>query len=144
MITFVTRAQNNHASQIYKLETESFSDPWSVVSIIHEIEHSIFLVAMDLADNIVGYVSMRHIMDEGHINNIAVSKEYRNQGIGSKLMDALLEIAQPNIKALTLEVRASNKNAIYLYQKYGFIIEGYRKNYYNNPIEDAAIMWRYI
>ena len=144
-MTSIAPAQNNHASQIHKLETESFSDPWSVNSIVYEIEHSLFLVACNLEGSVIGYISMRHIVDEGHINNIAVSKVYRKLGVGSQLMESLLhKSAQLNITAITLEVRASNKNAISLYQKYGFTAEGYRKSYYQNPVEDAAIMWRYI
>ena len=41
-----------------------------------------------------------------------------------------------------LEVRSSNEAAIRLYQKNGFVLEGIRKNYYRNPVEDACIMWK--
>ncbi len=43
----------------------------------------------------------------------------------------------------TLEVRKSNEKALNLYKKQGFILEGIRKEYYENK-EDALIMWKYI
>jgi len=133
-----------HALGIHDIEVESFSDPWSIESIKHEITspNSVCFVAV-LENKTIGHVSMRHIIDEGHINNIAVSKSNRQNGVGSLLLGALIkEAINRQITALTLEVRASNTAAISLYQKYGFEIYGYRKNYYTLPTEDAAIMWK--
>jgi len=143
-ITIISRAELKHSDEIYNIECESFADPWSLESIEDEIlsEDSICLVATE-NNNTVGYVSMRHIIDEGHINNIAVAKDYRNRGIASLLMETLLKEAdRRKIIGTTLEVRVSNYAAVSLYDKYGFIIEGYRKYYYSSPTEDAAIMWR--
>jgi len=137
-------AELKHSVEIYNIECESFADPWSLESIEDEIlsEDSVCLVAIE-NNSIVGYVSMRHIIDEGHINNIAVAVDYRNQGIASLLMETLLKEAdRRKIVGTTLEVRVSNHAAISLYDKYGFVIEGYRKYYYSSPTEDAAIMWR--
>ena len=91
----------------------------------------------------VGYAGMWQICDEGHITNIAVHPEFRNSGVGSGLMEALLAIAQEHsITALTLEVRRSNHDAQALYGKYGFIEGGARKAYYADNNEDAVIMWK--
>jgi len=139
----ITPTTLNHAEGIHALELESFTDPWSVKSIEDEItnKHSICFVAV--TNTVIGHVSMRHIINEGHINNIAVSKAYRCKGIGSLLLDALVkEAITREMIGLTLEVRVSNQAALFLYQKYGFVIEGYRKNYYSLPSEDAAIMWK--
>jgi len=142
MITIIP-ANSDHAGAIHTIETASFSDPWSIASISAEIArpNSVFLIA--ISENIVvGYVSMRHIIDEGHISNIAVTKAYRQKGVGSLLIDALIkESKRHGITGLTLEVRVSNHAALHLYKKHEFAIEGYRKNYYTLPTEDAAIMW---
>jgi len=133
-----------HAKGIHTIELESFADPWSISSIEHEITytHSICLVAMENA-LIVGHVSMRQIINEGHINNVAVLKAYRQQGVASLILNELIKEAIHNeMIGLTLEVRVSNHAAIALYQKFGFVTEGYRKNYYSMPTEDAAIMWK--
>jgi len=135
----------NHAAAIHAIEMESFADPWSINAIAYEInqKHSVCLVAVTENGRVVGHVSMRHIINEGHISNIAVLKDYRRQGIGALLLEALIkEAIQREMIGLTLEVRVSNQAALSLYEKYGFIIEGYRKNYYSSPSEDAAIMWK--
>ena len=144
MITIISSAPE-HAKDIHAIELESFADPWSVSSIEYEIsqKHSVCLAAVNESGTVVGHVSMRHIINEGHISNIAVLKAYRRQGIGALLLDALVkEAIKLEMIGLTLEVRVSNKSAIALYEKYGFIVEGYRKNYYSSPSEDAAIMWK--
>ena len=141
---YISQSELHHSAEIYNIECESFADPWSQESIEDEIlnKDSICLVAIE-NENVVGYVSMRHIIDEGHINNIAVAAESRNRGIASLLMETLLKEAdRRNIVGTTLEVRVSNHAAISLYDKHGFVIEGYRKYYYSSPTEDAAIMWR--
>ena len=143
-MTIISHALPIHVTQIYDIENESFADPWSLVSIMDEItnEDSVYLVAVT-NDAVVGYISMRHIIDEGHINNIAVAPSHRGMGIATMLMEALLhEATKRGIVATTLEVRVSNRAAISLYDKHGFVIEGYRKYYYSSPTEDAAIMWR--
>ena len=84
---------------------------------------------------------MRHILDEGHINNIAVAEQARRQGIGRGLIEALIYEANAlGITSLTLEVRSKNHAAISLYEKLGFVTCGHRKNYYRNPIDDALVM----
>ena len=69
----------------------------------------------------------------------------RKKGIGEKLFCAFLEEGiKKGMTAFTLEVRAGNKGAVALYEKCGFENVGTRKNFYDNPKEDAIIMWKYI
>lgn len=145
MIKIVT-ATKNHAEGIFAIETQAFSEPWSLNSIIQEIENknSICITACD-KENVVGYVTMRHVINEGQISNIAVKEEFKKQGIGSKLVEQLIKNAiEKEMIGITLEVRVSNHAAITLYKKHGFIEEGRRKNFYSSPSEDAIIMWKYI
>jgi len=94
---------------------------------------------------IVGYAGFWIIMDEGHITNIAVDPSFRRMKIGSRLLEKIIETARENeVRALTLEVRKSNAAAISMYEKFGFKVEGIRKNYYSDTHEDAYIMWRYF
>jgi ribosomal-protein-alanine N-acetyltransferase len=88
---------------------------------------------------------MWHVVNEGHINNIAVDEPYRRLGVGSLLMDKLFELAhEKEMIGLTLEVRIGNRAAMGLYHKYGFKVDGIRKNYYADTKEDAAVMWKYF
>ena len=80
------------------------------------------------------------ILDEFYISNVATDILYRNNGIATKLIDTLIsELKNKNCVFATLEVRQSNKNAISLYEKFGFENLGIRKNFYSFPIENAYI-----
>ena len=83
------------------------------------------------------------IVEQAHINNLAVLPGLRGRGLGTQLLEAILrEATFLGASEVTLEVRASNAAAIRLYAKSGFAQAGVRKNYYTNPIEDALILSR--
>ena len=44
------------------------------------------------------------------------------------------------MRAVHLEVRQSNIPAVALYERFGFSVDGIRKNYYKNPTENAVLM----
>ena len=135
-----------YTNQIHEIEKECFTAPWSLSALNAEVERptSIGLMALDASGTIVaGHISMRHVINEGHISNIAAAKAHRRKGIASLLLQNLInEAAKREMIGLTLEVRVSNHAAISLYKKFGFETEGQRKNYYANPTEDAFIMWK--
>ena len=120
--------------------------PWSFNSLEEELnnETSLFFTATE--DNaVVGYIGMSVVVDEGYIFNVAVDGTHRNRGIGSALVETLVTYAKKNnLCFLTLEVRESNKNARSLYEKFGFIKVGERKNYYSSPAENAVLMTRFF
>jgi len=145
MIT-ITKMTPAHLPQIHAIECHSFSDPWHVDDILFEMQqsHSMNLVAL-LSDEVVGYVTMRHLVNEGHIGNLAVHEGHRKKGIGGALIEGLIEAAKSQeMIGITLEVRVGNRAAMALYHKYGFKVEGYRRGFYRDPKEDAAIMWKMI
>ena len=133
----------DHLDQVAELERICFSTPWSRNMLAEELENALsaFLVALDDGDNVVGYAGLQVILDEGSITNVAVRPDCRRQGIAGKLLQVFLDFARGNHLAfLTLEVRASNYDAIALYGSRGFREAGRRKNYYERPREDAIIM----
>jgi ribosomal-protein-alanine N-acetyltransferase len=82
------------------------------------------------------------VLDEVHINNIAVRPECRGHGAGQLLLTRVLREGTGHGAArATLEVRRSNAAALKLYEKMGFKVGGTRRNYYTNPVEDALILW---
>ena len=129
---------------VYKIEVVSFSMPWSEEAMKREVtmqKQAHYLVAEEDGD-IVGYGGFWQVLDEGHIMNIAVAPEHRRHGIADALIRELLEIGKKlGILYWTLEVRVSNKAAIQLYEKAGFVSAGIRPGYYEKPREDAYIMW---
>ena len=133
----------DHLDEVAELERICFSTPWSRNMLAEELDNllSAFLVALDDQDRVVGYAGVQVVLDEGYITNVAVRPECRRQGIAAKLLQVFLDFARANRLAfLTLEVRASNYDAIALYGSRGFRSVGRRKNYYEHPKEDAIIM----
>ena len=133
---------SSHVDQIAQLEKLCFSDPWSANSIASELDNKLafWLVATE-EDRVAGYIGSQTVMDETDMMNVAVHPDYRKQGIATALIVGLVgELRKKGSHCLTLEVRASNENAISLYRKLDFQQIGLRKNYYHNPKEDALIL----
>lgn len=127
---------------IAELEKLCFSDPWSENSIASELDNrlSYWLVAEDNG-RIAGYVGSQSVLDAADMMNLAVSPDFRQQGVGQALVNGLINhLQQNNVIALLLEVRVSNTPAISLYEKLGFVEVGRRPKYYRNPREDALIL----
>ena len=138
----ITNMKPQHVGQVAELEIICFSDPWSEKSVASELDNalSLWLVAED-DGCVAGYIGSQTVMDESDMMNVAVHPDYRRQGIGEKLVSALVDaLKEKGSHCLTLEVRASNENAISLYKKLDFQQVGLRKNYYHNPKEDALIL----
>lgn len=142
----IIKAGPENIEEIEQIENLSFAIPWSRKSITDELTvnkfATYFCAVVD--GKIAGYAGIWHICDEGHITNIAVHPDYRQNGVGSVLLEQLLEYARKeNIVGLTLEVRKSNFSAQGLYRKFGFEDAGCRKGYYADNGEDAIIMWKH-
>ena len=138
----ITNMREQHVSQVAELEKLCFSDPWSESSVASELNNqlALWLVAEDNG-RVAGYVGSQTVMGESDMMNVAVHPDYRKQGIATTLIVGLVEaLRKRESHCLTLEVRASNENAISLYQKLEFQQVGCRKNYYRNPKEDALIL----
>lgn len=137
---------SGHLDDVYIIETECFSHPWSKQSLEEEMnnETSLFLVAKE-ENEVIGYIGMSIVIDEGYIFNVAVRENHRNKGVATALINELVTYGKKNnFSFITLEVRESNLPAISLYSKFGFIKAGERKNYYSNPKENAILMTKYL
>ena len=109
-------------------------------SLREELGKGILLVA-EQDGKTAGYVGCQTVLDEGYITNVAVSPDFRRQGIARALIAELTAKAEENKLAfVTLEVRESNAPAIALYTGAGFAPVGKRKNFYSNPTENAVLM----
>lgn len=142
----IEKMTKGYLEEVCAIEKKCFSIPWSKKSFEDELNKNnmaIYLVAL-YEKKVIGYAGMWHVINEGHITNIAVDPEYRKKGVGKKLVNELIEIAKDKeMIGITLEVRTSNEVAINLYKKQGFLLEGIRKEYYENK-EDALIMWKHL
>ena len=128
------------------IEKECFSVPWSENALKEELsnENAHFFTA-SLSKEIIGYIGLHIICDEGYIANVAVKKAHRRKGIGNKLVSKAIDICKEHdCSFITLEVRKSNRSAISLYEKLGFEVCGERKDFYSSPTENALIMTKYF
>lgn len=127
-------------NDICDIENACFSDPWSKESFEYQISspHAEILVAL-IGKKITGFINLAYVVGELTINNIAVMREYRKKGIADMLMNAAFTLF-PDTELAYLEVRAGNIPAQRLYEKHGFYKVGERRNYYQDPVEDAWLM----
>lgn len=135
----IRKAELSDLNAIYEILSKT-EDPWTVGVVESELKSESSKAFVYLGDEgaVQGFVDIKILYDEADLMHIAVSEDMRGQGIGAKLLARAIEEAEG--KAIALEVRESNFKAINLYEKYDFLIEGTRKNYYHG--EDAVLMWR--
>lgn len=128
---------------VLEIERLSFSAPWPPEAFQHEIARNRmarYLVARS-GDRVVGYAGVWLMVDDAHITTFGVHPEWRRQGIGRRILLALLALAgEMGAARMTLEVRASNLPAQALYRAHGFEVAGRRVGYYTDDGEDALVM----
>ncbi|HZU61076.1 MAG TPA: ribosomal protein S18-alanine N-acetyltransferase [Solirubrobacteraceae bacterium] len=133
--------------QVVGIERRAFPTPWSPAMFVLELaKPSTIALGAVLADprsgqDLAGYVICSRYAEVWHIMNVAVDPPVRRRGIGSALLEAMIEQAGAE-EPFTLEVRPSNTGAIALYERFGFRAAGTRPRYYHDTGEDALIMWR--
>ena len=119
----------------YFMEIEDkFPNDYNKESIISEYQNNPFMkiVVYLIEGKIVGFINYYEIYDRIEIANFNVLPYFQNQGIGTKLINYVIDKYKEKCKNITLEVRKDNENAIHLYKKVGFIEKVIRKNYYND------------
>ena len=145
MEILIKRMEKADVDNVIAIEAKAYGEHhWSKESFMNELANELarYYSAFDEKGNLVGYAGCWQILEEVHITNIAVSPDFRRNGIGEKLLRQIIDDCYENkAKYITLEVRVSNAPAIGLYEKYGFKSLGVRKGYYQNNNEDALIMW---
>ena len=131
---------------VLAIEEASFTNPWTRVMYLAELENpgvSFCFTASDPAGRAVGFCSLWRVLDELHINNIAVLPDVRRSGVATALLNYVLAYgATLGARRATLEVRRSNEAARLLYERFGFTVAGVRRAYYTKPVEDALVLWR--
>lgn len=132
--------------EIARLEKEIFSDSWSEKAIKETFDQQQTLVLVAYEDKqLIGYLILYFVLEEGEIARIAVISDHRRQGVGARLLLELEDLCEDNgITKLLLDVRESNKAAISFYTSYGFVQDGIRRNFYTDPQEDGILMSREI
>jgi [ribosomal protein S18]-alanine N-acetyltransferase len=132
--------------RVLDVDAVSFTRPWTRAMYESDFLNrstSRLYVLRTSAQKVAGYCAAWFVLDEIHVNNIAVRPELRGRGFGSALLAHVLEEGRrAGAHRATLEVRRSNDEARRLYERFGFRVAGVRRDYYTDPIEDALVLWR--
>lgn len=137
----IINVTEEHIPQIAVLEQLCFSTPWTENMLRTQLNDGHIFLAAVKSGNILGYIGLTYVLDEGYISNVAVSPAHRRKGTADALLSALEQRCRAlDLVFMTLEVRQSNLAAQRLYEKHGFARVGQRKKYYENPREDAIFM----
>jgi ribosomal-protein-alanine N-acetyltransferase len=131
---------------ILALEARSFTNPWPREMLARELAESPvsrLFVLRTPEQPAAAFCLCWVVIDELHINTVAVDPDLRRHGLATELMRHVIDDAvRCGARRATLEVRRSNTAAIRLYERLGFVICAERPRYYSNPEEDALILWR--
>jgi ribosomal-protein-alanine N-acetyltransferase len=131
---------------VIEIEEASFNNPTSREWYERELERPdvCFIYVLRTTDvPVAAFCAFWLVLDQAHINNLAVRPELRRQRLGAQLLEAVMREAQElGAASLTLEVRESNTAARRLYERAAFQVQGVRKSYYTNPVEDALVLVR--
>lgn len=139
----IRAATEDDITAVAAIEGRVFPDPWTrgAFEALRGNPRVFFRVAAGAANEVVGYVVLWFVLDEGEVANVAVAPERRREGIGHALMDAAVGAARgAGVRQLFLEVRASNAAARAMYQSRGFVQISRRRDYYRKPVEDALVL----
>ena len=128
-------------ADIYKLGevlNERYTSLYKLNDVINDNNQKVYVY--DVNDNVVSFLHLTISFDEADIIDIITNKKYRNQGIGTALINHAIE--ENKLMKINLEVRESNVNAIKFYEQLNFKTIRKIKKYYNN--EDAFFMVKEI
>jgi len=138
--TFITR--------LSEMEQQYFiSDALTVEQIVGIIDNEAEKIYVFLLDNVlVGYLYIHYVYTNRSVDimKLCVDEQFRHRQIGTKLL-TYMELQFTDVSdQFILEVRASNSGAICFYEGIGYKQIGRRKNFYQNPQEDANLLLKII
>ena len=130
-------------ARVAAIEREAFTSPWkeeTFRTLLGRPGAELLVLETDV-DGVIGYTVLWCIEDQGELANIGIDGTHRGRGLGSLLLDRCIELARERgVRSLYLEVRESNDRARRMYTARGFEEIGVRRNYYDEPREDARVL----
>jgi L-phenylalanine/L-methionine N-acetyltransferase len=100
-----------------------------------EVPRGMHRLVAEFEGHVVGMLTLHQEMHprRGHAAGIGmgVHDDFQGKGIGTALMDAMIDLADNwlNLRRIELTVYADNEPAVRLYRKFGFEVEGTLRNY---------------
>ena len=130
--------------RVLNIELASFTPPWTremFAAAVDEIRGTLGCVARSVRGDVIGYGVCQIVAGEVDIPRVAVTQEWRRQGVGTRLLGWMMTKAgSKGARTVRLEVKESNLSAQRLYENAGFACIARRPDYYKNPT-DAALVY---
>ena len=138
-------ARKSDFEEVLKIENECFKEPYSREDLLYEFEENPVnkIIIAEHDGRVIGFIDYLITFNSATIMQVAVTKEFRNLGIGTHLLEEM-ENSFPKeiddvVESITLEVRVSNQTAVKMYTKNGYKIVVVKRNYYKDG-ENAIYM----
>jgi [ribosomal protein S18]-alanine N-acetyltransferase len=141
----IKKMETNDLDEVLDMEASSSLNPWSNNMFAEEMKNPCaycFIIQMKGTSKhqVMGFICFRNIGDESELLNICVHPQYRQMGIGKKLMQFYIGFCRKmKIKTFYLEVNALNQSAVHLYQHFSYQSLGMRRKFYQGKF-DALLM----
>ncbi|OGS97319.1 MAG: ribosomal-protein-alanine N-acetyltransferase [Gallionellales bacterium RBG_16_56_9] len=130
--------------QVLDIENDVYSHPWTRGNFLDALASGYRCCVVRVGQDLIGYFLLMLAVDEAHLLNISVRRDWQGRGVGRLMLNHVAALARKEgMSSILLEVRPSNPRAARIYRRYGFIQIGLRKNYYpaaDNGREDAIVM----
>ena len=140
----LVRLDTGAVDALAALAAEVADYPWRAAQFADSLAAGHQLLGLQAADgSLLGFAVWSQVLDDAELLDIGVAPACRRQGLGQRLLDAVMAAARAQgAQRLLLEVRAGNLAAQALYQRAGFRLSGRRKGYYPaaGGREDACLM----
>jgi len=141
--------RRRHLRRVMRIERATEFASWSSGVFLNELagRNRCYLTALGPpvlgpGRAVLGFAGSLRVGPDVHVTRIAVDEAVRRSGVGTRLLLVLARVARAQgAEAMTLEVAASNGPAIALYERFGFVVQGRRTNYYAELGEDALVLW---
>jgi ribosomal-protein-alanine acetyltransferase len=142
MEVHIEQMRPEHLPEVAEVARESFSHPWSWLSLRQAMDSPGSLARVALSEGrVLGYAFAKRVLDEAEILALAVREGVRRRGVGRALAQEVLRVLEAScVRTVRLEVRESNEAARNLYGQLGFRAVFRRAGYYASPREDAVLM----
>jgi ribosomal-protein-alanine N-acetyltransferase len=141
----IRKMEPEDLNDVLTIETLSSLNPWSKNLFLRELETPrafCFVIEREMISKprVLGFICFRNIGDESEILELCVHPEYRQMGIGARLMEFYISFCKEMmIKMFYLEVNILNRSAVHLYRKFSYQSFGMRKKFYQGKF-DALLM----
>lgn len=137
----ISLMDHSDLDESFKIEQQTNPTPWSKESFFSSFDIGHKSLVCKLNGKLVGFIIFSLIKNESHLLNIAVVKEWQNNGVGSLLIKYMMRQSKiMGVKRIFLEVRSKNKRAILFYKKFNFNKDAVRIGYYSGKSPDDAIL----